>query len=99
MPHSTKRPWLLTAGTSDRVGRVQRQVRRAFVSSNGRPLTIGQLLPACYPRATTHPRWHNWNIRRALPKVAEPLWRIPGRSVMWGPKPELMKLIAPKSAR
>jgi hypothetical protein len=97
VPRSASRPWLLKAGRPHRVGRLQRQIRRAFVSSNGRPLTIGELLGWCYAGAAHHPRWHTWDIHRSLPKVAEPLGRIPntqGRAMRWSPKPELLRLIA-----
>jgi hypothetical protein len=37
-------------GKPDRIGRVQRQVKRAFIAK-GSPLRIGSLLAHCYPRA------------------------------------------------
>jgi hypothetical protein len=77
------------------VGRVQRQVRRAFVASNGRPLQIGDLLARCYPGTTDHPVWHRTNVHRALPKFAVSLGRTnaQGRPIMWAPSPELRRLI------
>ena len=84
------------------VGRVQRQVRRAFVASNGRPLQIGDLLARCYPGTTDHPVWHRTNVHRALPKFAVSLGRTnaQGRPMMWAPSPELMRLVeAPKIAK
>jgi hypothetical protein len=77
------------------VGRVQRQVRRAFVASNGRPLQIGDLLARCYPGTTDHPVWHRTNVHRALPKFAVSLGRTneQGRPIMWAPNPELIRLI------
>jgi hypothetical protein len=75
--------------------RVERQVRRPFVASNGRALQIGDLLARCYPGATDHPIWHRTNVHRALPKFAVSLGRTnaQGRPIMWAPNPELMRLI------
>jgi hypothetical protein len=77
------------------VGRVQRQVRRAFIASDGRPLQIGDLLARCYPGTTDHPVWHRTNVHRALPKFAVSLGRTnaQGRPIMWAPNPELIRLI------
>jgi hypothetical protein len=72
-----------------RLGRIQLQVRRAFVSSSGRPLQISDLLPRVYPRLTQFESWHRWSIRRALLRVAVSLGRIPsrrGRPNLWAPK-------------
>ena len=77
------------------VGRVQRQVRRAFIAGDGRPLQIGNLLARCYPGTTDHPVWHRTNVHRALPKFAVSLGRTnaQGRPIMWAPNPELIRLI------
>ena len=49
-----------------RLGRIQLQVRRAFISSSGRPLQISDLLPRVYPRLTQFESWHRWSVRRLL---------------------------------
>jgi len=48
-----------------RLGRIQLQVRRAFIST-GRPLQISDLLPRVYPRLTQFESWHRWSVRRLL---------------------------------
>jgi hypothetical protein len=91
-----RRPWLLNGGKPDRVGRVQTQIRRAFIASGGRPLKIRDLLVYCYPAAIKHPRWRRWKIHCALPKFGVPLGRIStkqGRPMLWAPKDELARLI------
>jgi hypothetical protein len=96
----TRKPWLLNGGKPDRVGRVQTQIRRAFIASGGRPLKIRELLAYCYPAATKHPRWHRWKIHCALPRFGVPFGRVAseqGRPMLWAPKPELLRLIAPKA--
>jgi hypothetical protein len=80
-----------------RIGRVQRQVRRALVANNCKPLSIGELLAWCYPAASGHPRWHRWSIHRALPKFAVPLGRNSGRQgrpMIWSPSAEICRLVA-----
>jgi hypothetical protein len=79
-----------------RLGRIQLQVRRAFISSSGRPLQISDLLPRVYPRLTQFESWHRWSIRRALLRQAVSLGRIPnrrGRPNLWAPNAELRRLI------
>jgi hypothetical protein len=56
-----------------RMGRIQRQIRRALIAL-GRPLTIRELLPYCYPKAKTFQRWMRWSIHRAVSRVAKPLF-------------------------
>jgi hypothetical protein len=78
-----------------RIGRVQRQVRRALIAK-GAPVSIQDLLAWCYPAAKQHPRWHRTNVHRALPRWAISLGRIPnrrGRPSLWAPNAELRRLI------
>ena len=61
----------LNAG-KPRLGRVQRQVRRAFVAAGAQPLTIAELLPFCFPRADSYARWMRWSVlgpRPSLPSL------------------------------
>ena len=78
-----------------RVGRVQRQVRRALVAVSA-PVSIQDLLAWCYPATKQHPQWHRTNVHRALPRFAISLGRIPherGRPCVWIPRPELRRLL------
>jgi hypothetical protein len=69
-----------------RVGRVQRQVRRAFIVK-GSPLRIQALLAHCYPRSTTYARWQRDAVHRALRRFGKPLGRVAGRGgpMLWAP--------------
>jgi hypothetical protein len=82
-------------GAKDRVGRVQRQIRHAFVASNGEPLTIRQFLAFAYPKVDRYSHWHYAGCNRALPRFGVCLGRQPGhgRPNLWAPKPELMRRI------
>ncbi len=86
---------LSVGGKSARVGRVQRQVRRAFIATNGRPIQIGDLLPRAFPQAKTYARWMRKSVQRAIPKFGVSLGRINarGRPSLYAPKPELARLI------
>jgi len=79
-----------------RTGRVQRNIRRAFVAVNGRPLCIAELLARCYPAAREHPHWHRTNIHRAVRKFAVPIGqsRARGYPIIWAPNAELRRLIS-----
>jgi hypothetical protein len=46
--HTSKGAPIVIA-SKNRLGRLRRCVRRAFVVSDGQPLTIGQILPRAYP--------------------------------------------------
>lgn len=97
---AARRPWLLKSGKPQRIGKIQNRIRRAFVANNGRPLKIRDLLAHCYPRASKPPRWCRWSIHKALPKFGVPLGRVAneqGRPMVWIAKPELLRLIAPKT--
>lgn len=58
-----------------KIGRVQRQVRRAFIASGGRPLPTPEVARRCYPRAVKLEHWQRKNVRRALWKFAVPIGR------------------------
>ena len=65
----------------DRVGRVQRQVRRALIAGGGRPVPFGVLAHWCYPRVREL-GWRRWSIYRALKRwgvnVGVGLWGLRG---------------------
>jgi len=74
-----------------KLGRVQRQIRGAFIAAGGRPLTIGDLLPHCFPAAASYARWMRWSVYRAAPKFAESLGRAEsrqGRPIVSAPNAE-----------
>jgi hypothetical protein len=104
-PLSGRGSGLLNGGKPVRTGRLQSQIRRAFICSNGRPLCIADLLPRCFPAAKRHARWMRKSVHRALPRFAIPLGRIPdrqGRPMIWAPRPEICRLVAkplPKSRK
>ena len=87
---------MLVIAGKPRVGRVQCQIRRAFVACGGRPLTIADLLLCCYPQSRRYARWQRWSVYRAAPKFAEALGRAEsrqGRPIVWVPNGELRRLI------
>jgi hypothetical protein len=52
-------------------GRIQRQVRRAFIAHPDRQFTTAELAAWCYPHMTAAPqRKHRWAIVRAAQAMA-----------------------------
>jgi hypothetical protein len=78
----------------NRIGRIQRQVRRLFIGNGGKPVRMAELLRHCYPRLARFEHWHRTNVRRAAKRYAVPIDRD-GRGVVYGPSPELLRLIRP----
>lgn len=69
-----------------RVGRVERQVKRAFIANDFRPLTMSEIWPRVYPGIKRAKHWHRWDVRQALLKIAKPIGRSPtgrGRPGIW----------------
>ena len=58
-----------------RVGRVQRQIRRAFIASNGQPLSTSTLIRWCFPKLKTLPSWHYKSVRVAAARFAKRVGR------------------------
>src|SRR5262249_5393549 len=86
-----------TPFTDVRDGRLLKQLRYAFIASNGKPLSTAELLPICYAIETAWGEiktWHRINLRRAAKRVARPIGRATtrGRPIIWEPIPELMEL-------
>ena len=78
----------------NRVGRIQRQIKRAFIASGGQPLLTIHLLEHGYPRVDHYERWHYVSIYRAASKFAVHV-AGPGRAfVIWAPNRELAALLA-----
>jgi hypothetical protein len=87
--HSRNGRFVVIAGKS-RIGRLRRCVRRAFIASDGQPLTIGQILPRAYPRLKHYPHGHRWALVRALRREAVAIGRMlrgRGRATIWARKP------------
>ena len=61
-----------------RIGRVQRQIRRALIGL-GRPLTMRELLPWAFPTARKFKHWMRWSINRAARRVARPVGKTRAR--------------------
>ena len=79
-----------------RIGRLQLRVRRAFIASNGQPLTIADFLPRCYPQTRSYARWQYRAVGRAACKFGVSLGRAEsrqGRPIVWAPNAELARLI------
>jgi hypothetical protein len=57
-----------------REGRIQRQVRRAFVAHSGQPLRTRDLLAWAFP-AQPRQHWHYWSIYRAAVRYATKVGR------------------------
>ena len=73
--------WALVIANLPRSGRIQRQIRRAFVANGGKPLSTLELIPWCYPNGRKP--WSHHDVRRAAFKYAVPLGRT--RPVFWAP--------------
>lgn len=68
-----------------------RQVRRAFIISNGEPVTIRDILSRAYPRLRRFNHWHRFSCQRALLSEATVIGRNrfgSGRANLWKPKPK-----------
>ena len=75
-----------------RVGRVERQVRRAFIAGKGRPLTTIDLMRWAFPRATRYEPWRYWSVHRAAKKFAIKVRRW-DKGNLWVPTPDLARRI------
>ena len=75
-----------------RVGRVERQVRRAFIASHGQPLLTADLMHWAFPRATRYEPWRYWSVHRAAKKFAIKVRRW-DKGNLWVPTPDLARRI------
>jgi hypothetical protein len=99
-PASNYRP-NMPIDAKPRVGRLQRDVRRCFIAADGRPLTISDFLPRCYPRVQSFSHWQYRAVGRAARQFGVPLGRAEsrqGRPVIWIPNDELRRLINNETA-
>jgi len=86
-----------TPFTEVRDGRLLRQLRYAFVCSNGRPQSTTELLPICYAVESTFGQiksWHYEMLGRAAGRVCKPIGRAAtrGRPIIWEPIPDQLEL-------
>ena len=76
----------------ERIGKVQRGVRRAFAAANGVPLRTRDLLLYAYPRLESYRHDQYRALYHAAPKFAVRLGKQ-GRAIIWGPSPSLLARI------
>jgi hypothetical protein len=88
-PRQTQsRERMIVIAALPREGRLARQIRRAFVAAGGKPRCMGELLRWAYPALDRFEHWHRGNVRRVLPRYAEPVGRSSrgrGLPVIWAP--------------
>jgi hypothetical protein len=80
-------PWKVIA-SENRIGRIRRQVLRAFIANNGQPITVRDVLVRAYPKLRRFNDWHRWSCRRALLRHANVIGRNRfgrGRPNLWVP--------------
>jgi hypothetical protein len=57
------------------LGRLQKATRHAFVYSDARPITTGEILRRAYPRQNRFLHWQYKDARRAALRFATPIGR------------------------
>jgi hypothetical protein len=67
-----------------RLGRIQRQIRRALIAAGGMPVRTRELLRWCYPQAKQFEWRHRSSVHRAVHRFAVNLKRG-----LWAPNDEL----------
>src|SRR5262249_935983 len=89
-PSRATRPFMIAIASRKRPNaRVRVAVRRAFILSNGQPITGRMVLERAFPRLKRFKHWHRWSARRALLQVATVVGRHRygrGRPNLWAPK-------------
>jgi hypothetical protein len=79
----------MAISSKSRIGRLRRAIKRAFIASNGQPLTTTAILQRAYPRFMRIPSGYRWGLRRALRQEAVAIARMRfgrGRPNLWLPK-------------
>jgi hypothetical protein len=83
------RNMVVPTGSPFRVGRIQRQIKRAFIAL-GSPLTTSALMRRCYPRGYHHTdSWRYTEVRLAASRFAVRIGRSKtgkGRPWLWAPR-------------
>jgi hypothetical protein len=72
------------------IGRLQRQIRRAFIAAGGMPVRTRQLLRWCYPHLNRFERRHRVSMYQVAPRFAVNI-----KVGLWGPNAELLARIRP----
>jgi hypothetical protein len=86
----SRRPNVIAS--ENRVGRIRRAVRRAFVAGDGNLITARDVLQRAFPRIQRAQDWHRWSVRRALLQEAICVARNRfgrGRPNLWAPNKHL----------
>jgi hypothetical protein len=87
-PKLTRRGAPIVISSPTRVGRLRRCIKRAFIVSNGEPLTTSEIMRRAYPRFRRVPAGYRWGLRRALRQEATAIARMRfgrGRPCLWLP--------------
>jgi hypothetical protein len=86
---SPSREHLIAISSRSRIGRLRRAIKRAFIVSNGQPLTTTAIMRRAYPRMRRVPAGYRWGLRRALRQEAVAIARMRygrGRPNLWVPR-------------
>jgi hypothetical protein len=81
--------WLYRGPPPDRVGRRQKQVRRALLAAGDPAVSTAQLFEWCWPRLDPDARWPLWRwytVTRAASRYAVPM-NPRTRPLMWRARP------------
>jgi hypothetical protein len=70
------------------IGRRQRQIRRAFIASNGRPIRTAVLMEWVYPKGDKREYWRWKDVARSARRFGVSI-----RKGWWQANPELMRQI------
>jgi hypothetical protein len=74
-----------------RVGRCQRQCRRAFIASNGAPIRMATLMEWCFPQGDKREYWRWTDVARSARRFG-----VQVRKGWWQANPELLRQIKGK---
>jgi hypothetical protein len=88
-PTHKRSGYKIVFASENRISRIRRQVLRAFIASNGQPITVREVLVRAYPKLKRFNDWHRWSCRRALLRHATIIARNlrgRGRPCLWAPK-------------
>jgi hypothetical protein len=90
-PHARRGGPGFVVASENRIGRIRRAVRRAFIASDGEPILARAVIERAFPRVKCPTDWQRWSVRRALLRDAEMIGRMlkgRGRPNLWAPKTE-----------
>jgi len=76
-----------SVGLQLHAGCVMRQIRRAMIAADGRPVFTRDLLRWAYPQLERFQCWHYWSVYRAVKRYGIRVGRA------WAPNAELRRLI------